>query len=256
MLYEILQAVVRALSQLGVDYLVTGGSLLGAVRQHSILFCDDDIDIAIIENDCTRSSYDRTAANLQQLLGEEFVYIVRPWEGGDRVRSKAMPTVFLDLFTIRRYETMDQLKQVLGVKKNGKPQSAEYVQGIVDKIETSAFSQNEKLELEPFWHFNTRKAVEMWPKEVYRDREMMPLAEDLKFGPLSGVKGPRTPVRLLKRAFGLDCFEVYYQSASHKNVNKELQPLILGGGAWEGGRKAPLAEEHYLPLQPTSRAMR
>ena len=32
---------------------MTGGSLLGAVRQHSILFCDDDIDVTIIDRDGT-----------------------------------------------------------------------------------------------------------------------------------------------------------------------------------------------------------
>ena len=52
-LYETLQAVVNALIELNVDYIITGGSLLGAVRQHSILFCDDDIDMAIIDYDGT-----------------------------------------------------------------------------------------------------------------------------------------------------------------------------------------------------------
>ena len=49
-LYETFDVVRKALDKLDVDYIVTGGSLLGAIRQHSILFCDDDIDIAIIEN--------------------------------------------------------------------------------------------------------------------------------------------------------------------------------------------------------------
>jgi hypothetical protein len=45
---------------------------------------------------------------------------------------------------------------------------------------------------------------------------MFPLSQELKFGPLVGVKGPRTAVLLLKRIFGQDCFEVYFQSGSHK----------------------------------------
>jgi hypothetical protein len=36
-LYATFEAVVAALEQLKVDYIVTGGSLLGAIRQHSIL---------------------------------------------------------------------------------------------------------------------------------------------------------------------------------------------------------------------------
>ena len=283
-LYEILQAVMTALETLGVDYIVTGGSLLGAVRQHSILFCDDDIDIAIIdkEHESGTGAYDLVSKNLQELLGKDFSYSIRPWEGGDRIRSKRMSSVFLDLFTIRRYESMEELIEMIGVKKNGKPQSSEYVAGIVDKIQNSAYSQGELSELCPFWHFDTRKAVEMWAKEVYRESEMFPLSHDLKFGPLTGVKGPRTPVRLLKRAFGLDCFEVYFQSGSHKGVSTlksssgekieslnvgtcesetqgsdvVLKPLVQAGGTWEGGCKATLLDEHYIPMQPVLKTKR
>ena len=80
MLYVTSEAVTSALEQLGVDYIVTGGSLLGAVRQHSILFCDDDIDIAIIERDGS-GAYEHVSNNLQSLLGPEFAYSIRPWEG-------------------------------------------------------------------------------------------------------------------------------------------------------------------------------
>ena len=68
----------------------------------------------------------------------------------------------------------------------------------------------------------------MWPREAYRDWELFPLDRSLKFGPLTGVTGPRTPVLLLKRAFGDDCFEVYYRSASHASH-------ASGGGGGGGG---------------------
>ena len=80
-----------------------------------------------------------------------------------------MDSVFVDIFTLRRFESFEQLHELIGVKKNGQPQSDEYVAGIRSTIETSAFSQGEAAPLCPFWHFNTRKAVEMWPKEVYRE---------------------------------------------------------------------------------------
>ena len=270
-LYETLEAVVNALKGLKVNYIVTGGSLLGAIRQHSILFCDDDIDMAIIDYDGT--IYERVVApKLQDLLGNDFLYQIRPWEGGDRVRPKRMNNVFLDLFVLRKYSSMEELKELIGVKKNGEPQSESYVQGILDKMESAAFSQNELLPLCPFWHFNTRKAVEMWTKEVYREEELFPLCTSLKMGPVTGILGPRAPVRLCKRAFGTDCFEVYYQSASHKTESKpighhrehhrengaegELPPLISAGGTWEGGQKAALEDQHYLPMQPIARAAR
>ena len=184
-----------------------------------------------------------------------------------------MPTVFLDLFTIRRYATEHELTSVLAVKTNGQPQSDDYVRGIVDTIRTSSVSQGEGGRgLFPLWHFDTRKAVEMWPKEVYREREMFPLQPNLSFGPLAGVNGPRTPVLLLKRAFGLDCFDVYFQSVSHKvlqpaaptpkrgeaapGAGKDLQPLLLAGGGWQASQKTPLEEAHYVPMQPVARAKR
>ena len=274
-LYETLNVVKCALDDLGVDYIVTGGSLLGAIRQHSILFCDDDIDMAIIDfhYNTNSSLYENIVApNLQKYLGTEYIFQKKPWEGGDRIRPKRMNNVFLDLFVLRKYDSVDDLVKVIGVKKNGSLQSEEYVQSIVNKIESCAVSQGEHSPIWPCWQFATRKAVEMWSKEVYREDELFPLQNNLKMGPITCIKGPNKPVRLLKRAFGVDCFEVYYQSASHKVPDKQkeakdcakmvnatdgkLPPLISAGGTWEGGRKVALQDEHYLPMQPTSRAAR
>jgi phosphorylcholine metabolism protein LicD len=36
---------------LGIPYVLVAGSLLGAVRSRSLLFCDDDADIAVFEED-------------------------------------------------------------------------------------------------------------------------------------------------------------------------------------------------------------
>lgn len=282
-LYETLHAILEALRELRVEYIVTGGSLLGAIRQHSILFCDDDIDIAIIERACEGEggAYERVRERLGALLGEAYIYSVRPWPGGDKVRPRRMTSVFIDIFTIRRFDTMDQLSDLVGWKANGKRQSPEYVSKIVSTIKASAFSQGESAALCPFYHFNTRKAVEMWPKEVYREHELFPLAVNLDFGPLQCVCGPRMPVLLLKRAFGADCFEVYYQSASHHNKAapgaqhppaanhavaqgdsskeagaRQLPPKLQQGGAWESGGKALLLAEHFVPMQPVARKKR
>ena len=208
-LFTITSAVTAALTRLGVDYVLTGGSLLGAIRQKGVLFCDDDVDMAIIDHD---GAYEKAKANLSAELGPDYQYTVRPWEGGDRVRFKHS-TVFLDLFTIRRYSTLSDLEAILLRKRNGQPQGYDYVKGLLDRIIESAGGGRE---LFPCYHFDERKAVEMWPKEIYREEEMFPLDCTLDFGPLRGAKGPRCPVMLLKRAFGDDCFEVYFQSTSHK----------------------------------------
>ena len=77
--YKVLSAVTEGLDRLKVPYIMTGGSLLGAIRQKSILFCDDDIDLAIVEE----SSYELARESLPAILGDEFHYSIRPWEGGD-----------------------------------------------------------------------------------------------------------------------------------------------------------------------------
>eukprot|EP00957_Ditylum_brightwellii_P181473 13823658-Ditylum_brightwellii.AAC.1 len=97
------------------------------------------------------------------------------------------------------------------------------------------------------------------------------------------------PVMLLRRAFGNDCFDVYYQSYSHQKgeekeknqngkghhhepvversqspttlpdnsaSNHHLPPLVLKGGTWEQSKKVPLTDELYIPMQTTSRAKR
>jgi hypothetical protein len=269
-LYETFDAIRNALSTLNVPYIITGGSLLGAIRQHSILFCDDDIDVTIIDNQ-NGEEYEKVSKNLASLLGKDYMYSKRPWEGGDKVRPKRMSNIFVDIFTLRRYDSMDDLKQVIGLKKNGLPQSKEYTQNIIETIEGSAFSQDEIHPLCPFWHFNERKAIEMWPKEVYRTNELFPLCKKLKFGPLVEISGPRMPVLLLKRAFGSDCFDVFYQSCSHNNTNTknhasttgnkqtsdgQLKPVVLEGGDWSSASKVSLSTEHYLPMQPIARAKR
>ena len=57
-LYKVLSAVTEGLDRLRVPYIMTGGSLLGAIRQKSILFCDDDIDVAIVEESSNSGHYE------------------------------------------------------------------------------------------------------------------------------------------------------------------------------------------------------
>lgn len=283
MLYVLLGAVTKALDSLEIYYIVTGGSLLGAIRQASILFCDDDVDISILDpfyDDAEKGIYQtRVLPNFGKALGQDFRYKAAAWDGGDRVYY-GHSNVFLDLFVIRKYRNMQELGNVLGVKANGQPQSIDYVSGIMNEINASAeiVDENKPIPLDPpFWHFAQRKAIELWPREVYRDWELWPLDRNLQMGPHKGIAGPRLPVLLLKRAFGKDCLEVYYPSVQHRGPKlveaateekqgphrvdgpeskRSLPPKILPGGTWQHAQKLPLNDEHFLPIQPTSKAMR
>eukprot|EP00977_Amphora_coffeiformis_P022103 scaffold10470_cov190-Amphora_coffeaeformis.AAC.2 len=284
MLYRLLLAVSSALDKLEIDYIVTGGSLLGAIRQASILFCEDDVDISILDpyycaDDVDRSIYwTRVIPQLQKALGKDFRYKQNAWEGGDRVYW-GHSNVFLDLFVIRKYSNLQELENVLALKANGQAQNPDYVTGIIDTI-IEAVKQvgnpSQCVPLKgPFWHFAKRKAVELWPREVYRDYELWPLNQNLQMGPHSGIKGPRLPVLLLKRAFGDDCLSVYYPSIQHGGqqgdkkpstiannqhsspaIKNLLPPKVLPGGTWQHALKIPLEDEHYIPIQPTSKVDR
>lgn len=317
-LYEMLKAAVNALERLCIPYIITGGTLLGSIRQHSILFCDDDIDIAIIEVDDDEKNSNEILLhnNLSQLLDTQlFQYQMKSWEGGDKIRHKRMNNVFIDLFVIRRYNTPQELVNVLSMKKNGTLQSSSYVSNIINIImlslnhhpihcydsnvvetavpptTTHTLSSNELINMYdidmiqsyyvnfPIYHFQTRKAIEMWPKEVYREPELFPIQKNYKFGPFDNICGPHTPILLLYRAFGIDCFLVYYQGIlrhnnrsnnekshhinnsvdcnNHNNNSKtDMPPLLSRSGQWIDGTKTVLNEEHYIPIQPTLRKMR
>lgn len=206
-LYKTLKAIRDALKTLNVEWIVTGGSLLGAVRQEGMLFCDDDIDIAILSTE----SREKVRQSIQSKLGRDYHFKADAWEGGDRVRPRFCGDVFVDVFCLREYEDEDALREVLGKKKNGDDQPKDYVDGIVGKIrDCTSDGIGEHLPLFPCFHFATRKAIEMWPKEVYRNAELLPIRQDFRFGNVEDVGAPRCWRGLLERAFGRDCFEVYY----------------------------------------------
>jgi len=102
-LYDTLEVTQRVLEENGVPFIIVAGSLLGAVRSNSILFCDDDIvrqpvriyvdsmfkasyfqDIAVFEED-----YERVLKLLPSALRGHASYSVRPWPAADRIRSNA-----------------------------------------------------------------------------------------------------------------------------------------------------------------------
>lgn len=62
-----LKAVDAACKQLGVEYFLFGGSVIGAVRHNGFIPWDDDIDIAMYRED-----YDKFVASAQTLLGDAY----------------------------------------------------------------------------------------------------------------------------------------------------------------------------------------
>jgi len=282
-LYELLEVLFEAFESLNIPYILIGGSLLGAIRSKSILFNDDDIDIAIIDDrlssnhewDDTNDDgtvYDRLKQYLPDLLNQSadqrnmkqqydvtfthkktthvtYMYQIRPWIGCDRVRSSADPRVWIDIFVLKKYDTLDSLKEIISIKQNGEAQTADYVENILTTMR-STNSSSRLDDIFPLYHYDNRKAIELWPKEFFLSIELFPLHKSLSFGPLNKVSGPCIPIRALRRWFGDDCFTHYYKADAHVRGKKQRKDEYL---SWDQCVKLPLTDEMYMPLQHSKR---
>lgn len=74
-LYDILAEFVRVCDQLGLDYMLLGGSAIGAWFWKGIIPFDDDIDVGM-----TRQHYDRFLREAPHVLGERFFL---QWPGSE-----------------------------------------------------------------------------------------------------------------------------------------------------------------------------
>lgn len=168
-LYDVLADVDIAFRALGLRYLVLAGSLLGAVRSASILFCDDDVDIGVFEDE-----YEAVLHNLPAALHGVASYVRRPWPGADRIRPVAAPHLWIDVFVLRRFVSPADLRGLVDMKENGAAQTGEYVARILDVVEGADVASGQKW---PLFHYDARKSVELWPAEFFTSDELFPLRE-------------------------------------------------------------------------------
>ena len=289
-LYDLLASVLSALDELIIPHALIAGSLLGAVRSQSILFNDDDVDIAIIDDwppnssassprPPTQSPYELALERLPGLLSQKaderskssaaearakgslikvpppvkYIYQRRTWPGCDRIKSSVSSRIWVDLFVLRKYESHDDLLRTISIKENGLNQPQEYIDGIVRRMGRSPENGGNCDQFSnrfPLYHFDNRKAIELWPREYLLPSELFPIRKDFKFGPLT-VPVPTQPISTLLRFFGSDCF-THYVKIEHtrgKRVRGDTP-------SWEQGSKVALADDQYLPVQHSRRKRR
>ena len=107
-LYDCLELISNTLCRLQIPFIIVAGSLLGSLRSSSFLFCDDDIDIAVFEND-----YERLLSELPAALGKSGTFTRRPFPAADRVRPRTCTQVWVDVFVLRRYDSLEDIKRVV-----------------------------------------------------------------------------------------------------------------------------------------------
>jgi hypothetical protein len=196
-LYDLLGVVMDCFSALQIEFVLVAGSALGCCRSRSLLFCDDDIDVAVIDADL---QWEKVQVGLAAKLKEKKAcFVKRPWPAADRIRLTSFPSVWIDVFVLRKYESMEALRRVICVKENGADQPVEYVERVLAPMVPIKF---------PLWHYDHRKAIELFPKEFFREQELYPIRFDLSFGPIDKVPMPAKPVPYLRRSYGVNVFEM------------------------------------------------
>lgn len=227
-LYDVLDLVDRALRRCSVEYCLIAGSLLGAVRSKSILFCDDDVDIAVIDVNAARVALENDA-DLARLAS----FKRRPWPACDRVRPKAASTTWIDVFGLKRFGTRDELRAFVEFKRNGTPQDHNVVAHCLAPLETF-----------PLYHYDSPEAIRLWPREFFRPDELFPLRR-YAFGGRS-YPGPRFPLGHLLRAFGLDAFDVFIVASSHDKYRPGADHTRMP--SLPRDVKVPLRDTHLTPV--------
>ena len=208
-LYNILSVVISLLDDIDVQYVVIKGSLLGAVRSQSILLCEHDVDIAIIDDG--KDSYSRFLKKLPEALNsastqrsnvtDKFMtydFHQRSREGCDRIMSSDAPNVWLDVFVLRKYDSANELVRTFDV--NFQDADAD------SRLSDDKCFLTEKF---PLYHYDNRNAIELWPHQHFSPSELFPL-QRLKFGPLE-VLAPHETILTLQRFYDNDVFTQHHR---------------------------------------------
>ncbi|MBA2728352.1 MAG: LicD family protein [Parachlamydiaceae bacterium] len=179
--YDLLMKIDRFLKKHKLPYWATCGTLLGVVRHHGMIPWDDDIDLAMFEEDVRRLlQLEETLVKIN--LGLAFhpkyeFYKIFPLDGELILRDNGEPYPwrfpFVDIFAMRdiqeKYTYTGQIWQEEGLKK-----------------------------------------------DYFTDQELQFPLPELPFGPLY-IPVPHSPINYVKRMYGPDWNEVAFASYSHRN---------------------------------------
>jgi phosphorylcholine metabolism protein LicD len=176
LLYQMMYDVTRLFEKHDINYWVDGGSMLGAIRHGGIIPWDDDLDVAILEENVHKLLTTKFKKDL-----DKYDYNIVPYALGYKIfYSKGD--------TINRYKWKYPFLDVFIYRIN---------------------SEN-KTEL------TIDNKINWWKKCYIDEGkgQLYPL-KDYKFGNFT-VKGPNDPRTYLERCYGKDWNKVKYQQYDHK----------------------------------------
>jgi len=109
--YQLMKDVDELLTRFGIEYFAIGGTLLGAIRHGGFIPWDDDLDLAVLDEE--RARFELVAPHLEE-LGYSVRWFQQAWTGWKVeqladppvVQGRAQPTV-CDIFLVRRDENRD-----------------------------------------------------------------------------------------------------------------------------------------------------
>lgn len=200
-LYKLMADITSLFEQQGIEYWITCGTLLGAVRHQGVIPYDDDVDVCFWQKDL-----DKVKALKPQL-------------------QKIGYDMYQDRASLKIYKTD-------GVPLRPKRSSFKIADGLWfvrhkrERFPCMDLYASEKRG--PVIHYHLAKARELFPKKFYQDGEIYPLKK-YTFGPLT-VWGPQKPEGLLQRSYGHDATTRLVFEGHHSPSTKQKFYLPLTAG--------------------------
>jgi lipopolysaccharide cholinephosphotransferase len=202
-LYLLIKEVDEVLTKMGIPYFVIGGTLLGAIRHQGLIPWDDDIDIGIFEKDLDLLYTQRFQRHLEKrglVLNED----------GDLGILKIH---FKKGNRIKGHTHKFPFLDIFVYKKTKAQGTQKYILADED-------------------------ARFIWPKDAYPKTDLFPIV-NYTFGPLQ-LPGPFRAKKLLKKIYGSDVFDYYYEEYDHQTEKKRRKV------------KAKMTAWDYIPILPSS----
>lgn len=188
-LLENLKKTIQIFDKYNLHYWASEGTLLGSIREKSIIKYDDDIDISILKEDYMRLIYDKNIRNDLNNLG-------------------------LHLIIPEDITTYQIIKIVTQNKNNDYTKNKIFIDIMPRHKNNNRYILSEK------------HARNVWPNSYFNDNELFPLKKN-KLNNLT-INIPNNPIPYLNRRYGdcknKDCWKIPDMKKPHhlKEINLEI----------------------------------